>query len=46
MEYKLLCGSIASELNEIVNEHLVDGWTLFGFPFANEHNRFQAVIKN
>lgn len=43
--YKLLRHSDLSPFNTLVNEHLSDGYILYGEPFVSNNYIYQAVIK-
>lgn len=45
MEYVILTG-VPSELSNKVNEHLKNGWQLYGHPCTNAHVLAQAMIKH
>ena len=42
--FNLLTAKTATDLSTLVNEHLTDGWRLFGKPFFGDGNLYQAVI--
>ena len=42
--FVLLAAKTTDDLSRIVNEHLADGWRLYGKPFANGDCLYQAVI--
>jgi len=45
--YKILTGGQTQELNELVEDHINDGWELYGTPYASKEERHhQAVRKN
>ena len=44
LSYNLLTAKTTTDLSTLVNEHLADGWRLFGKPFANGDHLYQAVI--
>lgn len=44
MIFELLAAPYPAELSEAVNAKLAAGWQLFGHPFANADEFFQAVV--
>ena len=42
--FNLIASKTADDLSQIVNEHLADGWRLFGKPFFGDGHLYQAVI--
>jgi hypothetical protein len=42
--FELLAAPYPAELSEAVNARLAQGWQLFGHPFANADEFFQAVV--
>ena len=46
MQYKLLEHNTIPGIENLVNEHLADGWKLHGSPFPKVHNVCQAVTRN
>jgi hypothetical protein len=45
MKYRLLHGTCAGEMNQLVNEFIILGWKLYGSPYAIEKNHFQVITK-
>ena len=43
--FNLITAKTATALSESVNEHLADGWRLFGKPFFGGDHLYQAVIR-
>lgn len=43
-KYILEFASDVNKLNEKINEHLNNGYILYGFPFRSDSYRYQAVI--
>lgn len=44
MLYRLICERDVTLLEEQVEDYLENGWELYGYPFADETNLYQAVI--
>jgi len=42
--FNLITAKSAPVLSESVNEHLADGWRLYGKPFFGDGHLYQAVI--
>jgi len=42
--FELLAAPYPAELSEAVNAKLAEGWQLFGHPFANGGEFYQAVV--
>jgi hypothetical protein len=42
--FELLAAPYPAELSEAVNAKLVEGWKLFGHPFAHAGEFYQAVV--
>ncbi len=42
--FNLITSETATDLSQTVNEHLADGWRLFGKPFWGGDHLYQAVI--
>ena len=42
--FTLLTAKTADDLSQLVNEHLADGWRLFGKPFFGAGHLYQAVV--
>lgn len=45
MEYKLVVAQYGGDLTEKVNGWLRQGWALYGSPFADDIQLYQAVTK-
>lgn len=44
MEYKILRDNFTG-LESQVNQHLSEGWELYGHPYSNDNSHFQAMVK-
>jgi hypothetical protein len=42
--YELLSAPYPAELSEAVNARLAQGWQLFGHPFADNGEFYQAIV--
>ena len=42
--FNLITSKTAEDLSAQVNNHLTDGWRLYGKPFFGDGNLYQAVI--
>jgi hypothetical protein len=42
--FNLITSKTAEDLSAQVNNHLADGWRLYGKPFFGDGNLYQAVI--
>ena len=42
--FNLITAKTAEDLSAQVNNHLADGWRLYGKPFFGDGNLYQAVI--
>ena len=42
--FNLFTAKTADDLSRLVNEHLADGWRLYGKPFFGDGHLYQAVI--
>lgn len=45
MEYKIVYGQYGDGLTKNVQEHLAEGWKLYGHPYANSSFHYQAMIR-
>ncbi len=41
--YELVSAKTAKELSRLVGERILDGWKLYGYPFACEGGFYQAM---
>ena len=42
--YELVSAETASDLSDLVSARILDGWKLFGAPFAGEGTLYQALV--
>ncbi len=45
LEYKILAEAWASDLEELVNRYIQNGWQPYGSIASSDNNRFQPMVK-
>lgn len=45
IEYTIICSSASDYFSEKINEHLLDGWQLYGNTFYDDHTFYQPMTR-
>lgn len=48
-QYKLICEESAKQLTDVINNHIAEGWLIYGEPFGDSSETttflYQAIVK-